>query len=188
MSINSTQRHVAIHLHKLVGSGFAVTPVREGHETLILVGVQFNSCASLVHHLSFNHCRSRVNGHHVVVGAIDGQCQFVGINSLKVSGQCLVSGHGVLELSLGRNFLASSVRPIYKVVAEVLGSSQSNLAAFLVLFSSGIDINATSFFRSNGGSQRVGSNISLCAIYDTCNRNLSNTTSLGVSNTNCTHY
>ena len=148
-----------------------------------MVSGQHNLGTFLIHVLTVYVLRSRINSYHIVVGTVNGQLQLIGVHLLEVGSQGLVGVNCVLELSLSRNFLASSVRPVYKVVAEVLGSCQCYLAASLVLISLRVCTYATSFLRRGGNSQRVHVNGSLGTIYLTIDANVSETTIFRISQT-----
>ena len=101
LSIHGCKLDVVSHADELRTVGIAVAPIGEGHKAIILVGSELHGLSGLVHILAINHGGLGRKSHHIVVGAVNGQCQFIGLHLLEVSCQRLVAVHGVLELSFG---------------------------------------------------------------------------------------
>ena len=175
---------IAIHRYGQFAARRTVVPVGEGHQTLILAGRQDNRCTSLIHPLAVNHCRSGTDSNHVVIRTVNIQFQLVSLHLLEVGGQCLVTHHVILELSLSGNFRTCSIRPVHKVVSEVLGGSQRNLCILLVFISIRIFANTTAFFRTSSNSKGVHIHRSLGTVNKTFNDYITETAFLSTTNTN----
>ena len=185
LGIGGGEVDVLCHVDGLFRVGVAVAPVGEGHQAFVLVGGQHDLDAFLVHPLAVNDIGLRTDDDHVVVGAVDGQLQLVGVHLLEVGGQRLVAVEGVLELSLGGNLLAGGIGPVHEVVAEVLGGGQLYLGAGLVLVGHGIDVDAAALCRSRNGCQRVHVDSGLGAVEESLDDDIAEAAFLAAADTHC---